>query len=35
MVDKAAERVQQLHEQNRELHFSRDETLEPRRHRGP
>ena len=26
MVDKAAERVQELHAQNRELHFSRDET---------
>jgi uncharacterized FlaG/YvyC family protein len=26
MVDKAAERVQELHKQNRELHFSRDET---------
>jgi hypothetical protein len=26
MVDQAAERVQQLHEQNRELHFSRDEN---------
>src|SRR4051794_9207934 len=25
MVDKAAERVQELHKQNRELHFSRDE----------
>jgi uncharacterized FlaG/YvyC family protein len=26
MVDKAAERVQELAEQNRELHFSRDEA---------
>ena len=26
MVDKAAERVQELHKQNRELHFSRDEA---------
>ena len=26
MVDKAAERVQELHEQNRELHFKRDEA---------
>ena len=26
MVDKAAERVQELHKQNRELHFTRDET---------
>ena len=26
MVDKAAEVVQQLHEHNRELHFSRDES---------
>jgi flagellar protein FlaG len=26
MVDKAAERVQELHTQNRELHFSRDEA---------
>ena len=26
MVDKAAERVDQLHKQNRELHFSRDES---------
>jgi hypothetical protein len=26
LVDKAAERVQQLAEQNRELHFSRDEA---------
>jgi flagellar protein FlaG len=26
MVDKAAERVQQLAQQNRELHFSRDES---------
>jgi flagellar protein FlaG len=26
MVDKAAERVQALHKQNRELHFSRDEV---------
>jgi uncharacterized FlaG/YvyC family protein len=26
MVDKAAERVQELHKQNRELHFSRDES---------
>jgi flagellar protein FlaG len=26
MVDKAAERVQELHQQNRELHFTRDEA---------
>jgi uncharacterized FlaG/YvyC family protein len=26
MVDKAAERVQEMHKQNRELHFSRDES---------
>ena len=26
MVDRAAERVHELHELNRELHFSRDET---------
>jgi flagellar protein FlaG len=26
MVDKAAERVQELHARNRELHFSRDES---------
>jgi len=26
MVDKAAERVQALHKQNRELHFTRDEA---------
>ena len=26
MVDRAAERVQELHERNRELHFTRDET---------
>ena len=25
MVDRAADRVQELHAQNRELHFSRDE----------
>jgi len=26
MVDKAAERVQELHKRNRELHFTRDES---------
>ena len=30
-----AERVDELHADNRELHFSRDEETEPRDHRGP